>query len=355
MIGDPLQEAVIASPKPYYCELKANRPIAWCRCGRSKRQPFCDGRSHKGTAFEPLVYSPQADEEVLLCGCKRTGTPPFCDGTHNNLPGGYSTDSRSDEERGALRRSTTGADGVARLDGRCYVASPARMTSGQGEHFRTRKIIGRSLGAEHQSLFLVELESGSSPAFGAGSADVVLFLARGSGTITISGRDFAVRAEDGLYVRPGEWFRVAGSAGCRLFVSTLPGVEELEQVTAPTTGFATRFPNRVVSVNETMRSEMGPRYFQMLVDKTLGLEGAAQFIGHIPQSRAGMHRHLYEEALIVLSGQGILWNEESCTDVAAGDVIFLPRKHAHSLECTGPGGMDVVGVIYPGDNPSINY
>jgi hypothetical protein len=36
-------------------------------------------------------------------------------------------------------------------------------------------------------------------------------------------------------------------------------------------------------------------------------------------------------------------------------VIFLPRKQIHSLQSTSATGMDVVGVIYPGDNPSINY
>src|SRR3546814_16061708 len=86
-MNEPSQaEAVIASPKPYYCELRVGRPIAWCRCGRSKRQPFCDGRSHRGTGFEPLVYRPREScEEVLLCGCKRTGPPPFCAGTHNKI------------------------------------------------------------------------------------------------------------------------------------------------------------------------------------------------------------------------------------------------------------------------------
>ena len=37
------------------------------------------------------------------------------------------------------------------------------------------------------------------------------------------------------------------------------------------------------------------------------------------------------------------------------DVIFFPRKLRHSLQCTAAGGMDVVGVIHPGDNPGINY
>jgi hypothetical protein len=36
-------------------------------------------------------------------------------------------------------------------------------------------------------------------------------------------------------------------------------------------------------------------------------------------------------------------------------VIFLPRKQLHSLEATSAAGIDVVGVICPGDNPSITY
>jgi hypothetical protein len=36
-------------------------------------------------------------------------------------------------------------------------------------------------------------------------------------------------------------------------------------------------------------------------------------------------------------------------------VIFFPRKHVHSLQCTSADGMDVVGMIHPGENPGINY
>ncbi|MEM7192775.1 MAG: CDGSH iron-sulfur domain-containing protein [Pseudomonadota bacterium] len=66
---------------PYQVEVKEGRRYAWCTCGRSKRQPFCDG-SHDGTDMLPLVFTAERTETVLLCGCKDTGDPPFCDGSH---------------------------------------------------------------------------------------------------------------------------------------------------------------------------------------------------------------------------------------------------------------------------------
>jgi CDGSH-type Zn-finger protein len=55
-----------------------------CQCGLSKSQPFCDG-SHKGTAFSPREFKPEATGEVWFCTCKRTTTPPLCDGSHKKL------------------------------------------------------------------------------------------------------------------------------------------------------------------------------------------------------------------------------------------------------------------------------
>ena len=66
---------------PYQVELEAGKRYAWCRCGRSKKQPFCDG-SHAGTGIEPLMFTAERNELALLCGCKDTGDPPYCDGSH---------------------------------------------------------------------------------------------------------------------------------------------------------------------------------------------------------------------------------------------------------------------------------
>ena len=36
-------------------------------------------------------------------------------------------------------------------------------------------------------------------------------------------------------------------------------------------------------------------------------------------------------------------------------MIRVIPEQRHSLECTSEDGMLVAGVIFPGDNPSINY
>ena len=73
----------VAARKPTRVDLEPGKH-AWCACGLSQAQPFCDG-SHKGTGFEPLGFTAEKTGTLYLCGCKRTGTPPFCDGTHDTL------------------------------------------------------------------------------------------------------------------------------------------------------------------------------------------------------------------------------------------------------------------------------
>ncbi|NXJ96973.1 CISD3 protein, partial [Corythaixoides concolor] len=68
---------------PFPVELKAGKKYAWCACGHSKSQPFCDGAHRKAApGLSPLRFTAEADGTAWLCGCKRTRTPPYCDGTH---------------------------------------------------------------------------------------------------------------------------------------------------------------------------------------------------------------------------------------------------------------------------------
>ncbi len=54
---------------------------AYCACGRSEGQPYCDG-SHAGTGMAPTVVKLEEAKTVAWCGCRKSGTAPYCDGTH---------------------------------------------------------------------------------------------------------------------------------------------------------------------------------------------------------------------------------------------------------------------------------
>ena len=75
---------VIAKKGPYVVELEEGKTYFWCACGRSEKQPFCDG-SHKDTEFTPMKFIAEETKKYGLCGCKHTKNAPLCDREHNNL------------------------------------------------------------------------------------------------------------------------------------------------------------------------------------------------------------------------------------------------------------------------------
>lgn len=74
----------IAGNSPIMLDAEKEKNYAWCTCGLSDNQPFCNG-AHKGTEFKPQIFTTEEDKKVALCTCKQTSNPPYCDGAHKKL------------------------------------------------------------------------------------------------------------------------------------------------------------------------------------------------------------------------------------------------------------------------------
>ena len=79
-----MSEPDIGGRQPLPIRVEEGESYWWCRCGRAKSQPFCDG-SHEGTGFEPLEWKAERSRPMSFCTCKRTKSPPFCDDSHEDL------------------------------------------------------------------------------------------------------------------------------------------------------------------------------------------------------------------------------------------------------------------------------
>jgi CDGSH-type Zn-finger protein len=79
-----MTDAVIAGRVPMAVDVEAGRTYWWCACGKSARQPFCDG-SHKGSGMTPVQYVATESKTAWFCACKQSAGAPLCDGTHKKL------------------------------------------------------------------------------------------------------------------------------------------------------------------------------------------------------------------------------------------------------------------------------
>lgn len=74
----------ICGRSPVELNVIKDKRYAWCSCGLSEKQPFCNG-AHRGSDFIPSVFTATENKKVYLCNCKKTSNPPYCDGTHNKI------------------------------------------------------------------------------------------------------------------------------------------------------------------------------------------------------------------------------------------------------------------------------
>ena len=48
----------------------------WCSCGKSSKQPFCDG-SHKGSEFNPVAYKAEETKKCFFVPANKQTIPHF--------------------------------------------------------------------------------------------------------------------------------------------------------------------------------------------------------------------------------------------------------------------------------------
>ena len=353
-----MEDPVISRRKPYLVQGEQGKSYFWCACGRSKSQLFCDG-SHKDTEFQPLKWVAEETGDKLLCACKHTASQPFCDGSHNRLSDTYAEASENDGAGAEIvdYQAAPGGALKALLDNGCYVIRVPGEAMDVVGALKIFPVIGASDGAEHLSQFFAIVETGESPILRYPGSDAVLFTLSGRGVVMIADRTFAIAPETGVCIKSGEGFRINNESAepIVLNISVCPLCPTPEYLDEMPATFDASVPERTQGIDEGNRESMGDRFFQVLIDDKSHHTPVTQFIGEVPRSRAPHHRHLYEETITVLSGEGFLWTDNTKAPVQPGDTIFLPLKQAHSPECTSDGGMQLIGVFYPSMSPAINY
>lgn len=80
-----MDKPIMKAKKPIKVEVEEGKHYAWCACGRTKREVFCDGSHKKLDGLNPVIFKAKKTGEVKLCQCKLTKTPPYCDGSHMNI------------------------------------------------------------------------------------------------------------------------------------------------------------------------------------------------------------------------------------------------------------------------------
>ncbi len=79
-----MEKPKVAGTSPKIVEITESVNMAWCACGMSSNQPWCDG-SHRGTGITPVIFKEESTKKAAMCMCKQTTNPPYCDGSHSKI------------------------------------------------------------------------------------------------------------------------------------------------------------------------------------------------------------------------------------------------------------------------------
>jgi len=79
-----MEKGIVAGKVPQMEQLEEGKNYAWCACGKSENQPWCNG-AHAGSEISPKIFKTDESKTAAVCMCKQTKNPPYCDGSHTSL------------------------------------------------------------------------------------------------------------------------------------------------------------------------------------------------------------------------------------------------------------------------------
>ena len=79
-----MTKAQRAGDAPIAVDVEKDKSYYWCSCGKSAKQPLCDG-SHKGYRIytSGLYKAEETKKSVFLCMQSKQTISHLCDGSHN--------------------------------------------------------------------------------------------------------------------------------------------------------------------------------------------------------------------------------------------------------------------------------
>lgn len=192
------------------------------------------------------------------------------------------------------------------------------------------------------------LRNGDTASVGDRDADTLLFVAAGTGAISL-GETRPLAPRSAALVAAGEEAEVSADEDLELVVMTVgPGVDH----------HAPMGPRALTASLDDADAQQatGARSFQILFDASNGSTRATLFAGFVPPGKAPWHYHLYDEIVWVPNGPGRLHVGDSVEELGPGAAFRLRPREVHIVENTsGDRELTIIGLFTPAGSPSAAY
>jgi quercetin dioxygenase-like cupin family protein len=200
------------------------------------------------------------------------------------------------------------------------------------------------------ALALVDVGSGESVTVHDAERDSLLYVARGSGSLSLDGATSELTRASAALVLAGEEATIAGDELELVQVTVGPSTERHAPLGPRETVVAVD-PGRV-------QQALDSRGYQILLGPHNGSTRATLFVGFVPPGRSPWHFHLYDEIVFIPQGPGRVHRAASqeTQSLTAGSAFRLRPREVHIVEnASADEEMTVIGFFTPAGSPSAAY